>query len=347
MSSETNSPFMAFLSRHDQQAWWSAVHALAPSIHDVDRDATKIWFHFWPLWLQRALAEAETNPYVLQGLELKGNARLSEQIDSSHHFVYGHRFWPQVKAAISAHAASQTAPESLDLTDQIRAVATQVGNESSVDLSLVLGIAAIGFMTLQQVGPEAFDAAPGTLHISDWAARRTPQKALADRAKNDTGGLLGWLKGLKRDYTVTFNEGFKTATFKLIEGVQLTQASMTDQADHPYADSRCEPGDGPIPTECRSAACGTCWVGVVGGNERLSVVNPLERRRLTRFGYTDTDEARPLIRLACKAQASGNVSVVVPPWNAVAGNYLEGKQIAIGGHSASPDEDAVKEPRRH
>ena len=37
------------------------------------------------------------------------------------------------------------------------------------------------------------------------------------------------------------------------------------------------------------------------------------RRRLTRFGYTDTDEARPLIRLACKAQASGNVSVVVPP----------------------------------
>ena len=122
---------------------------------------------------------------------------------------------------------------------------------------------------------------------------------------------------------------------------------MTDQADHPYANIRCAPGDGPLPTECRSAACGTCWVGILGGNDRLSPVNPLERRRIARFGYIDTDEARPVIRLACKAKASGNVSVVVPPWNAVAGRYLEGRQIAVGGHSSSPDEETVFRPRRH
>lgn len=347
MSDENNSPFMGFLERHDQETWWSVVHNLAPSMHEVDRDATKIWFHFWPLWLHGMVVEADANPRLLEELEFKGNARLSEQIDSSHHFIYGHRYWPQVKVAISAHAASQTAPESLDLTDQIRAVAAQVAGEVKVDQALLLGIASIGFMTLQQVGSESFDAAPGKLHISDWAVRRSPQSILAARAKNDTGGLLGWLKGLKRDYTITFNEGFKAAKFQLIEGVHLTQASMTDQADHPYVDGRCVPGDGPLPTECRSAACGTCWVGVIGGNEHLSAVNPLERRRLTRFGYTDTDEARPLIRLACKARATGNVTVVVPPWNAIAGNYLEGRQIAIGGYASSPDEEVIFKPRRH
>ncbi|HEX9698255.1 MAG TPA: hypothetical protein VGD06_02245 [Acidobacteriota bacterium] len=348
MSSDAkSSPFLAFLGRHDQNAWWSAVHNLAPSIHEVDRDATRIWFYFWPLWLRQMLQEAAFDPRLLEELEFKGNARLEEQIDNSHAFVYGHRYWPQVKAAVAEHAASQAAPESLDLTDQIRAVARRVAAESRVDESLLLGITAIAFMTLQQVGPEAFAAAPGKLQISDWARRRSPERVLKDRARNDGGGLLGWLKGLKRDYTITFHEGFKTGKFQLIEGVQLTQASMTDQADHPYADSRCVPGEGPIPTECRSAACGTCWIGVLGGNERLSPVQPLEGRRVKRFGYVDTDEARPIIRLACKARASGNVTIAIPPWNAIAGRYLEGKRIAIGGHAASPDEEILSQPRRH
>jgi ferredoxin len=293
------------------------------------------------------MQEAESNKQLFEELEIKGNPDLAQQIDSSHVFVYGHRFWPQVKAAVSEHAASQGAPESLDLTDQVRSVAAQVAGATKVDESLLIGITAIGFMTLQQVGTAAFEAAEGKLSISGWARRRSPQKALSARAKDDGGGLLGYLKGLKKDYTITFNEGFKNAKFKLIEGVQLAHASMTDQADHPYADSRCEPGDGPIPTECRAAACGSCWVGVLGGNDRLSAVNPLERRRIARFGYIDTDEARPLIRLACKAHATGNVTIVVPPWNAVAGNYLQGKHTALGGHAAPSDEESISEPRRH
>lgn len=347
MSSENSTPFMGFLSRHDQDAWWSTVQNLAPSIHEVDRDAVKIWFYFWPLWLRQMVDDAEADPALLDKLEFKGSARLEEHIGSSHAFVYGHRYWPQVKAAVHEHAASQTAPESLDLADQIRTIATEVAGAAKVDVSLVVGITAIGLMTLRQVGSEAFDAAEGKLHISGWAGRRSPQKIIADRARNDGGGIVGYFKGLKREYTIRFNEGFKNATFKLIHGVQLTQASMSDQADHPYADSRCVPGDGPLPTECRSAACGTCWVGVLGGNDRLSAVNPLERRRLARFGYIDTDESRPLIRLACKAQAIGNVTVVVPTWNAVAGRYLEGKPIAIGGHASQAGEEAIAKPRRH
>jgi len=347
MSSENNSPFMGFLMKHDQEAWWTAVHKLAASIHEVDRDATQIWFCFWPLWLRGMVDEAQTNRQLFEELEIKGNPDLAQQIDSSHAFVYGHRYWPQVKAAVSEHAASQVAPESLDLTDQIRTVAGQVAVAVKVDESLLIGITAIAFMTLQQVGAAAFGTAGGALHISDWARKKSPQSVLSGRAKNDGGSLLGYLKGIRQDYTITFNEGYKTASFKLIEGVQLTQASMTDHAEHPYADSRCEPGDGPLPTECRSAACGTCWIGVLGGNDHLSAVKPLERRRMTSFGYIDTDEAQPLIRLACKAHATGNATIVVPPWNALAGNYLQGRQAAIGGHAASPDEETTFTPRRH
>ena len=200
MSSEDNSPFMGFLTKHDQDAWWSAVHKLIPSIHDVDRDATQIWFYFWPLWLRGMMRDAESNKQLFEELEIKGNPDLAQQIDSSHAFVYGHRYWPQVKAAVSQHAASQGAPESLDLTDQIRSVATQVAGSTKVDESLLVGITAIGFMTLQQVGADAFEAAEGTLCINDWARKRSPHNVLSDRAKDDGGGLLGYLKGLKKDY---------------------------------------------------------------------------------------------------------------------------------------------------
>jgi ferredoxin len=83
-------------------------------------------------------------------------------------------------------------------------------------------------------------------------------------------------------------------------------------------DRRCTPGEGPIPVECRAASCGTCWVGVLGGAEKLSpVVDRDERRRMQVFGYLASTEDRPLIRLACQAKAHGAVSIVIPPWNGV------------------------------
>jgi len=69
--------------------------------------------------------------------------------------------------------------------------------------------------------------------------------------------------------------------------------------------------------ECRSASCGTCWVGVLGGAEKLSDVAVREAKKIKEFGYIDTAEPKPLIRLACQAAALGAVSVVIPPWNGV------------------------------
>ena len=120
MSSANKFSFMDFLDRLGQDDWWSAVNNLAPLIHEVDRDATKIWFYFWPLWVRNMLQDAEANPQLLEELEFKGVARLEQQIDSSHAFVYGHRYWPQVKMAISERASSQAAVESRDLVDEVR-----------------------------------------------------------------------------------------------------------------------------------------------------------------------------------------------------------------------------------
>ena len=50
--------FQSFLKQHDAAAWQRTLEALLPDIHDVDRDATQIWFHFFPLELAEAIAES-------------------------------------------------------------------------------------------------------------------------------------------------------------------------------------------------------------------------------------------------------------------------------------------------
>ena len=51
--------FQSFLKQHDAAAWQGAVAALLPHIHEVDRNATQIWFHFFPLELAEAIAESD------------------------------------------------------------------------------------------------------------------------------------------------------------------------------------------------------------------------------------------------------------------------------------------------
>ena len=78
--------------------------------------------------------------------------------------------------------------------------------------------------------------------------------------------------------------------------------------------------------QCRSAACGTCWVGILEGTNKLSPVTPFERRQIREFGYLDSEDPRPIIRLACQTQAVGNVSIVIPPWNGIFGKHLHGSR---------------------
>jgi uncharacterized 2Fe-2S/4Fe-4S cluster protein (DUF4445 family) len=45
------------------------------------------------------------------------------------------------------------------------------------------------------------------------------------------------------------------------------------------------------------------------------------------FGYNQPEDPKPFMRLACQARASGNVSIVIPPWNAVFGKKVR-KNVA-------------------
>jgi ferredoxin len=211
-----------------------------------------------------------------------------------------------------------------NLADQIREVARRVASKIKADESLLLGITAVAFMTVQQVGMEAFKAAPGAVLIDKKHARRSPGQILKERAKDDSQGLFGFLKTVDKEWTVTFDETDVSATFKLKDTQDLAYAAASDTRDYRSLDARRI--EGPIPVECRSASCGTCWVGVLGGAEKLSDVGAREGKKIKEFGYIDTNEPKPIIRLACMAQASGAVSIVIPPWNGVFGKYLKAQK---------------------
>jgi ferredoxin len=342
MNTETS--FETFINHQNEESWSAALATLLRSIHEVDRNATQIWFSFYPLSLFQALSESDDREKLAQQLLLQGDYDLTDQIDTSHRFLYGHRFWPQVKRAIEAHADLFDQNNRAGLADQILALARAVAQQSKADESLLVGITAVGFMTLRQTSLTSFKSAAGAANIDKKLAKKSAEQILRERTKEDSRGLFGFLKTVNHDWTVTWDENDGGANYKLREGQDLAWGAADDQSrDWKAIDPRRT--EGPIPVECRSASCGTCWVGVLGGAEKLSDVGVREGKKIKEFGYIDTAEPKPLIRLACQAQATGAVSIVIPPWNGQFGKYL--KSLKTGQDAAimpneTPEADAVK-----
>lgn len=336
----TKTPFETFLNQHDEEAWSAALATLLRLIHEVDQNATQIWFAFYPLSLFQALESAEDAEKLVQQLLLQGDYELKDQIDTSHHFLYGHRFWPQVRKAVEQHAEKwhsvQSVPGESSLADQIVSVARQVAAETKQDEALLIGITAVAFMTVQQVGLDAFKTAPGAISIDRKHVKRSPEQILRERARDDSQGLLGFLRTVNKQWTVTWDENDNGAKYKLREGTDLAWGAAEDQTrDWRALDPRRI--EGPIPVECRSASCGTCWVGVLGGAEKLADVGVREGKQIKEFGYIDTAEPKPLIRLACQAQAGGAVSIVIPPWNGQFGKHLKELRRSADATLDQPD----------
>src|SRR5690242_16009383 len=105
----SGSLFAAFLNSHDDAKWQAVLDLLLPEIHEVDRRATQIWFTFYPLALLDALQQSEDVEALTSKLQLKGKFYLADQLDASHHFLYGHRYWPEVKEAVANFALSSAA----------------------------------------------------------------------------------------------------------------------------------------------------------------------------------------------------------------------------------------------
>jgi ferredoxin len=323
--SNNKTPFETFLNEHDEEAWSATLTTLLRSIHEVDRNATQIWFAFYPVALFQALANSDDPEKLRQRLLMQGNFYLKDQIDSSHTFLYGHRYWPQVKAAVQKHAA-EFSPNGKALSDQVLMIASNVASELKVDQSLLVGITAVAFMTVHQAGVNAFST-PAVVHIDQKHARKSPEQVLRDRAKDDSQGLFGFLRTINKKWTVVYDENDDTARY-VMNNIQDLAWGAADDRTRNWREIDARRIEGPIPVECRSASCGTCWVGVLGGAEKLSDVAAREGKKIKEFGYIDTNEPKPLIRLACQAQTQGAVSIVIPPWNGVFGKYLRAQKTA-------------------
>jgi len=333
----TAAPFESFLERHDEEAWAATLTTLLRSIHEVDKSATQIWFAFYPLSLHRALEQAPDRAKLVQELLLQGDYELKDQIDSSHKFLYGHRYWPAIKSAVLENAdqystpsvseQAQTNGNAAKLADVILDVAGRAAAGVKVDPSLTVGITAVAFMTVQQTGLAAFRATRGEVLIDKKYARKSPEQVLRERAQDDGQGLFGFLRTVDKKWTVTYDENDDRAKYKLNNTQDLAWGAADDRSRN-WREIDSRRIEGPIPVECRSASCGTCWVGVLGGAEKLADVAAREGKKIKEFGYIDTTEPRPVIRLACQAQAHGAVSIVIPPWNGVFGKRLQDKELA-------------------
>lgn len=309
-----------YLSNYNETDWLAALDELLPCIHEVDKNAVQIWFRFYPLSLKRFIDAAEDREATLHGLAMQGVFELKDQIDSSHHFLYGHRYWKTVKAAIEAEADVFT-DQSHDLKEEVKQIGMLVAEKLKVDRQLVNAIVLVGLMTLNQVGLEAFNAATGEVEKPSGVMTKSPDAIVAERAKDDSQGVFGFLKTVNKKFSVTYTAANSSGKFPLLNEQEITAASANDRSqDWQSLDNRC--WEGPVPVECTAASCGTCWVGVLGGQEKMTEVGRRERRAMKVFGYNQTDDATPFMRLACQARATGNVSLVIPPWNAVFGKKV-------------------------
>lgn len=310
--------FETFLNKFDEAAWHQLIHDFLPSIHEVDRNAVQIWFRFYPLSLFRYLEEAEDREKALQKFVIQGDFELKNQIDSSHKFLFGHRFWNETKHAISARIDSFES-ENGDLNEEVKQLSKSIALAKKVDESLTLAITLAGLMTLVQVGAEAFKKAEGKVFASAGSLKKSAKQVVEERAKETSQGIFGFLKTIDKQFEVSFDAHSTNGKFKAFLNQEITSAAANCNVQ---TDARCI--EGPIPVECKSASCGTCWVGILGGQEKLSEVQRLERKQMKVFGYQQPEGETPFMRLACQAKVSGTVSIVIPPWNGVFGKKIYG-----------------------
>jgi ferredoxin len=320
MSTNTQASFEKHLHSFTESDWNDAVKSLLPSIHEVDRNAVRIWFRFYPLSLDQFLADATDVDEAKRSLAMQGDFGLEGRIDTSASFLYGYRYWNTVKAVIRCEAETfQTADGSL--TETIDRIATLAAAKAKVEKQLIVAITAVALMTVVQAGLEAFTATTNGIAKPAGLMSKSPGAIIADRRKDDSQGLFGFLKTVNKEYSVIHNEQSSNGHFKILDDQEIASASANDRSQNWQAsDARC--WEGPVPVECTSASCGTCWVGVIAGEHKLSPVARRERRAIKVFGYDQTDSETPVIRLACQAKASGNVTIVIPPWNAVFGKKV-------------------------
>ena len=344
MSSNTENSLETYLRSFNETDWQSAVKSLLPAIHEVDRNAVQIWFRFYPLALQQFVANSADEAETKRSLAMQGDFGLEGRIDTSANFLYGYRYWNTVKAVIRCEAETFQGTEN-GLAELIGRVATLAAAKAKVDKSLILAITAVGLMTVVQVGLAAYTATTNGIAKPAGLFAKSPDTIVASRKKDDSQGVFGFLKTVNKEFSVIHDERSSNGSFAIVNDQEIASASANDRSQNWQSkDARC--WEGPVPVECTSASCGTCWVGVLAGQDKLSEVGRRERRAVKVFGYDETDADRPIIRLACQAKAYGNVTIVIPPWNAVFGKKVYGNVDELELEPVTTSAKALRETVR-
>mgnify|MGYP002847452978 CR=1 FL=1 len=318
--------FETYLGQQQEQGWAEAVARVIPRIHEVDRDATQIWFAFWPLKLSIALAQSKDLGRTVKDFQLDGRVKLGDQINTSIEFFFGARYWNLVKKEVLDYSESTLEPEVTSLENHILELSRNVAVKLKMDPGFLIGISTVALMLLRQVGSVSLSkSVKESFLITEPGSTREQLKLL--KSKRRLKKTLWWRS---KKYRVTFDESQPSAYYEALEGQDLSMASSSDQRNFQKLDHRCVAG--PVPAQCRSGACGYCWIGILAGRENLSEITEFEKDRLAYFGYASREqklESHPPVRLACQSKCHGKISIVVPPWNGV----LQTRAIVAAGNS--------------
>ena len=303
-----------WLAKLDQSVWDQTVKELLPKAHEIDRLPLRIWFAWWPIKLTRGLSSATDVSDLERHWELRGDFSLEQQLSKTLGIFYAASCWSEVVRSTLNWVEGEGGQEDLetDLLDLILVTGQEVSLESDIDVAFILPLQAVAFMVLCQMGAGSL----GKSEVSISSKSVNPNQILKKRQREKGFGILSFLRDADQQHTVCFDEG-SGDKFTAYHEQDLSMAAAMDTRDHTAADPRCT--EGPIPFQCRSGSCGSCWIGVVGGKERLAPISEYEKRRLQYFGYLSKEDldTHPPVRLACQSACRGNVTILVPPWNGV------------------------------
>lgn len=256
--------FVDHLSQYAPAQWVSAIETLAPEIHAIDLNASRVWFALFP---------AGPSP---------------DRIASSHAFLFGHRHWPFIKRA--SLAAARESEWAAELPDLIVTIADHATRTAQVDRDQLLGVTAASLLTLRHVGLDAFTASPGTVQLPHWSHVRSVRQVRGARVRRR------WQVFGTSSHRICFSEATRDAHCEVPSGSTIGSAL-------PVAERR-----------CGSTCTGACVVGVLAGAQALSAIDDKEQALLTMAGVRQVVSAdgAPLIRLACHARPTGDVTLAFP-----------------------------------
>ena len=200
---------------------------------------------------------------------MQGDLELKDQIDTSHHFLIRPSILEDRKTRSKKSRRLRYERSKHRTTGRMikSDIGMHVAEKLNVERQLVNAIAAVGLATLNQVGVEALKARIRRDRTGQMMSK-SPDAIIAERAKRRFAGHFRISQDHRQKILrLLFRHKFRRQIPRHARRRDRTASQKDRSQDWQEQDERC--WEGPVPIECTSASCGTCWVGVLGGREKL------------------------------------------------------------------------------